>query len=64
MAATVFTLEEIKEKVMPIAERYGIMKVFLFGSYARKEANEHSDLDFYIHKGRLTSLFQLGGFDL
>lgn len=41
-----FTLEEIKQKSIPIAKKYGIKNLFLFGSYARGEANEESDLDF------------------
>ena len=31
-------MEEITEKIRPIAESYNIEKVYLFGSYARGEA--------------------------
>ncbi|HEM3613119.1 TPA: nucleotidyltransferase domain-containing protein [Streptococcus suis] len=41
----VYTIEEIKEKVQPIAEKYHLSKVYLFGSYARNEADENSDVD-------------------
>lgn len=39
------TIDEIKEKVTPIAQKYGIKEVYLFGSYARGEADENSDVD-------------------
>ena len=42
----VYTIEEIKAKAIPIAKRYGVKKLSLFGSYARGEANSKSDLDF------------------
>lgn len=37
-----FTIEEIKEKSLPIAKKYGIKKLSLFGSYAHGEADEES----------------------
>jgi predicted nucleotidyltransferase len=30
---------------MPIAKNYGIKKMYIFGSYARGDYNENSDLD-------------------
>ncbi|GFH42359.1 hypothetical protein Hs30E_09100 [Lactococcus hodotermopsidis] len=42
---TVLTIDEIKAKVAPIAEKYKISKIWLFGSYARGEADENSDID-------------------
>ncbi len=45
---SVYTTNEIAEKVRPIAEAYGIDKVYLFGSYARGEATDSSDIDFYV----------------
>ena len=44
------TLEEIREKVIPIAKKYGVKKISLFGSYARGDADEQSDLDFVFDK--------------
>ena len=35
-----------------------VKKVSLFGSYARGEADDNSDVDLYIDKGRLKSLLQ------
>ena len=41
----VYTIDEIKNIVAPIAKAYGVQRVFLFGSYARGEATSSSDLD-------------------
>ena len=56
-----YTIDEIREKATPIAIRYGIDSLSLFGSYARGEADEHSDLDFFIEKGELRTLFEHSG---
>ena len=52
----VFTIDEIKRRVIPIVIKYGINSFSLFGSYARNEANENSDLDFIMDKGDLRGL--------
>jgi predicted nucleotidyltransferase len=57
----IYTIEEIREKVKPIAEKYGIDKVWLFGSYARGEATEDSDVDFVLTYTKLIGKFALGG---
>ncbi len=56
MSGKVYSIEEIKRIVTPIALKYDVDRVFLFGSYARGEAHEQSDLDFIIDKGRLKGL--------
>jgi len=38
----------IKEKVNEIAKKYDIHKIYLFGSYAKGEAKEYSDIDLYM----------------
>lgn len=57
----ILTIDEIREKIRPICEQYKIEKVWLFGSYARGEAREDSDVDFHIKVNEGTTLFQLGG---
>lgn len=42
------TLDELRGIVAPIAERYGILRMFLFGSRARGDYDEGSDYDFII----------------
>ena len=50
------------EKAVAFAEKYGVERVFLFGSMARGDANENSDYDFLITKGNLKSLVQYMSF--
>ena len=45
------TIEEIASVVKPIAKEYGIKEVYIFGSYARHEANDNSDADFLVYGG-------------
>ena len=40
-----YTIDEIKAKIIPIAKQYNLSKVYLFGSYARGEEDENSDID-------------------
>ena len=56
-----YTLDEIKSRSIPIAQKYGVKRLALFGSYARGEQTEHSDLDFLIDVGELRGLIQYMG---
>ena len=58
----IYTIEEIKNRVLPVIQKYNIPAMYLFGSYARGEATEESDLDFLVDTTgtRLTSLLSLG----
>jgi predicted nucleotidyltransferase len=58
----ILTVDEIKEKITPVAKQYGVSKVSLFGSYARGEASANSDVDLCIDEGKIRTLFQLSGF--
>jgi len=58
---TIYTIPEIKAIVAPIAESHGVSKMYLFGSYARNEATAKSDIDFWIERGKIRTLFALGG---
>ena len=54
------TFDEIVNIVKPIADRYKIKEIYLFGSYAREEATADSDLDFLVYGGenfKLTMIF-------
>lgn len=44
----VYTLDEIARRVRPVAEKYHLRAVYVFGSYARGEAHEDSDVDLLI----------------
>ena len=45
-----------------MAARYGVERVFLFGSYARGDAASNSDIDIRIDSGAIRDLFELSGF--
>ena len=62
MSDTVFTIENIIALVKPLAEKYQVQQIYLFGSYARGEADSDSDLDFLVYGGenfKLTRIFSL-----
>lgn len=48
--------ERISRIVTPIAEKYGVSKVSMFGSRAKGNATGSSDYDFLISKGSIGSL--------
>ena len=52
----VYTIDEIRKRIVPIVIKYGIASIALFGSYARGEATDESDLDFVMDKGDLKGL--------
>ena len=51
----------IKNVIAPIAKSYGIKRIYLFGSYAKGEATEESDIDLLIEKGKPMLLLKLSG---
>lgn len=57
-----YTIDELKEIVAPIAKKYGIKHAYLFGSFARGDYTNDSDIDIRIDKGTLKGLFALCGF--
>ena len=58
-----YTKSDIASKIKPIAERYAIPVVYLFGSYARGDATGTSDIDILIKRSgsAIQSAFDLGG---
>ena len=48
MTQTVYSIEEIREKLNPIFKAAPIKKAILFGSYAKGEQNANSDVDIVI----------------
>lgn len=57
----VYTIEQIRRIAAPIAQSYGVKSLSLFGSYARGEATEDSDIDMLVDCGAIRSAFQMGG---
>lgn len=48
MSNKIYTIEEIKAILSKILQNTPVCQVILFGSYAKKMANQKSDLDFII----------------
>ncbi len=59
-----YTIEELRNRIAPIAQQHGVQSVSLFGSYSKGTATDDSDIDLKIEKGKLRSLFQICGFRL
>ena len=54
-------ISTIKKVIIPIAKDYGVKRIYLFGSYAKGTANEKSDVDLLVEKGKPMSLLKLSG---
>jgi predicted nucleotidyltransferase len=62
MPDKIYTIDEIKKIVEPIAREYGVGRLSLFGSYARGEARVDSDIDIrVVDGGKMRGLFKLAG---
>ena len=53
----IYTLEEIKKTIYDILKKYEIEQAYVFGSYARGDATQKSDVDIMIKKGNTTITF-------
>ena len=58
----IYNINQIRRIVAPIAMKYHLKAVYLFGSYARGTATESSDIDLLVDTSgtELKSLFALG----
>lgn len=54
-------VQEKRQEILKIAAKHGAYNVRIFGSVARGEADEHSDVDFLVELEPERSLFDLGG---
>ena len=60
MSDRILTCTEIRSAVIPLLKKYKAEKAILFGSYARNEADCHSDIDLLVIGGEhfaLTDIF-------
>jgi len=58
----IYTTDEIREKIIPIAEKYQLRRVYVFGSYARNEATTTSDVDVLVDTtGSIVQGWVIGG---
>ena len=61
---TLAGLRGMRGKILDAASRRGVGDVRVFGSVARDEAGEASDVDLLVAPGPQTTLFDLSGFAL
>lgn len=54
-------VEEIKQKILPILEKYNIKRAGLFGSYVRGDMREDSDIDILVEIEEDISLLDFVG---
>jgi predicted nucleotidyltransferase len=62
MSGMIYTIKQIAEYVKPVAEKYELPAVYVFGSYARGEASGKSDIDLLVEiRGSLVRGMVFGG---
>jgi len=57
---SVLTIKQIKDKILPVLFKHSIHEVYLFGSYARGEAKNTSDVDIYCEPGNIKTFIDQG----
>lgn len=57
-------IEDIKRKILPILQRYGVKRAGLFGSCVRGEIKEDSDIDILVEIEEDISLLDFVGIKL
>lgn len=59
----IYSHEQLSACILPITRKYRIPAVYLFGSYARGEATENSDVDILIDRegSSIRGMFDMGG---
>ncbi|MBP5592007.1 nucleotidyltransferase domain-containing protein [bacterium] len=55
-------INTLTSNILPIAEKYGVTRIKLFGSRARGDNKPQSDYDFLISKGAIQTLLQYSAF--
>lgn len=56
------SIDDIRTVITPIASKYGVERIFLFGSRARGDNSEDSDYDLLVSLGAIKNMVQLGCF--
>ena len=60
MNTRIYSVSEISNVLLPIIRKYNASKAFLFGSYAKNEADKDSDIDVMVvggHQFEPTDIF-------
>ncbi|MBI3978867.1 MAG: nucleotidyltransferase domain-containing protein, partial [Chloroflexi bacterium] len=58
------TIEEVKQKALPVLARYGVRRAGVFGSLARGEMRRRSDIDILVDFHEPIGLFAFVGLKL
>lgn len=56
---SIYTIEEIQKRLLPVLQKNNVKKAILFGSYAKKKAETKSDIDLLVDS-RLKGLAFIG----
>ncbi len=54
-------IQQHRQEILSLAQKHGVTSIKVFGSVARGEANEKSDVDFLIEMEKDRSLLDIGG---
>ncbi len=57
----IYTIDQIRDIVSPIAASYGVKSLSLFGSYARGDAKDSSDIDLLVDRTGMRKGWAIGG---
>ena len=57
----IMELEEIRNKIIPVLQRYDVKRAAIFGSFVREEQKEDSDIDILVEFEGEKSLLDLAG---
>ena len=59
----IYSIDELRRRIAPVARKYKIPVIYLFGSYARNEATDNSDVDIMIDRegSAIRGMFDMGG---
>jgi len=52
------TVETLKSQIVPILQKHQVVKAGLFGSFARNEATEESDVDLLVEFSKVLGMLQ------
>jgi len=57
-------IEQVKRKILPVLQRYDVVRAAIFGSLARGETKQGSDIDILVEFAGEKSLLDLAGFKI
>lgn len=54
------TIQQYRQEILSLAQKHGVTNIKVFGSFARGEAHEKSDVDFLVEIEKNRSLLDIG----